>query len=171
MKIAIKVFLILGMVGSSIECLSSFISAIVLLPVDLVEASVNVVLAIFNVGAIIMCSLSLYNINKFGIAMAVCTLIFGNLIAGILMLCEIGNRKQNNNQSTQYYANQNYYNQHGSAQYNNPYQQQTTNIDPFVPDENYDEKQQQLKRLNDLYVAGAITQQEYFEKRNEILSK
>ncbi len=171
MKIAIKVFLILGIVGSSIECLSSFISAIVLLP-DLVEASVNVVLALFYVGSIIMCSLSLYNINKFGIEMAVCTLIFGNLIAGILMLCEIGNRKQNNNQSTQYYANQNYYNQNGSAQYTNPYQQQTTtNIDPFAPDENYDEKQQQLKRLNDLYVAGAITQQEYFEKRNEILSK
>ena len=101
--------------------------------------------------------------------MAVCTLIFGNLIAGILMLCELSTRKQKNNQSTQYYANQNYYNQNGSAQYTNPYQQ-TTNIDPFAPDESYDEKQQKLKRLNDLYLVGAITQQEYFEKRNEILS-
>ena len=86
------------------------------------------------------------------------------------MLCELSTRKQKNNQSTQYYANQNYYNQNGSAQYTNPYQQQTTNIDPFAPDESYDEKQQKLKRLNDLYVEGIITQQEYFEKRNEILS-
>lgn len=169
MKIAIKVFLILGIVGSSIECLSSFITGVILLPVSLTEASVNIVLALFYVGSIIMCSLSLYNINKFGTAMAVCTLIFGNLIAGILMLCELSARKQKNNQSTQYYANQNYYNQSAGMQNANPYRQ-TTNIDPFAPDESYDEKQQKLKRLNDLYVEGAITQQEYFEKRNEILS-
>ncbi len=159
MKTAAKVFLIIGLVFSSILLLISFILVFYL--------PFSIILIIWDIISILITCGSLNYLNKATcksdlITIAILTLIFCNLIAGILMLCcqdsdfeeNIDENKEDDEENED-----NYYNDE-EEEYIKPIKAKKKVVTNIAAD---------LKVLFELKEQGILSEEEFKEKKEKLL--
>lgn len=123
LQTAAKIFLILACIGSGISTFSMFISCVSMNALAPELTGVYGIFAVICIGIFILdiCMTTHYTkaINEgipVGTAFKVCTLLFVNLIAGILMLCDKESSESNNQYNT---PNNTISNPYGTPNYTN----------------------------------------------------
>lgn len=141
LQTAAKIFLILACIGSGISTFSMFISCATMTAVAPELTGIYGFLAVACIGLFILdiCMTTRYTkaINEglpIGTAFKVCTLLFVNLIAGILMLCDKDLAENNTQYNNPNSATNNLY---GTPNYTNPNSTPNSNSTPYtIPKDN-----------------------------------
>lgn len=131
LQTATKIFLILSCIGTAISTLSMFASCVSMSELAPELTGIYGFFAVVCIGLFVLdiCMTTHYTkaINEgapVGTAFKVCTLLFVNLIAGILMLCDNGSTENNNQYNT---PNNTINNPYGTPNHTNPNSTTTPN--------------------------------------------